>query len=105
MSRNCRSKPRLKRAVSLKPITSPPSLRLNYGTFPNKLEVRVRFDGKIVIGDYVLSLEDFLAAAKFVLTGTDLEPNDPRKQFLSQLKGVHEIQNPNHKKNKLRLSA
>lgn len=36
----------------------------------------------ILFGDYEIDMEDFLAAAIYVLTNTNLGPDDPRRKFL-----------------------
>jgi len=62
------------------------SLSLNSGTIPAGLNVSTFGYGPIgntvYLGDYEISLEDFLKAALYVLTNADLEPNDPRLQFV-----------------------
>lgn len=61
------------------------SLSLNQGTKPEGLEVKSRSitDDTIVIGDYEISMRDFLAAAYYALTNTNLKSaEDPRLQFV-----------------------
>jgi len=59
---------------------------------PAGINVLTGFDGKIVtIGAYDISIEDFLIVAKYVLTNTDLNPDDPRLQFVECVKAMIEI--------------
>lgn len=77
------------------------SLRLVLGTKPANLEIKTFGFGPmgntVYLGDYEVSLEDFLVAAKYVLTNTDLEPNDPRLQFVRCVQSMKEVEgyNPN----------
>lgn len=61
------------------------SLRLDReGTFP-LIEMKtydVNGTTQIYFGDYEIDMEDFLAAAIYVLTNTNLGPDDPRRKFL-----------------------
>jgi hypothetical protein len=45
----------------------------------------------VFLGDYEISLEDFLAAAEYVLTNTDLEPSDPRILFVKYVRSMKEV--------------
>ncbi len=60
------------------------SLRLVQGTRPEDL--RIEFgqmsDDTVMLGDYEISLKDFLLAAHYVLTNSDLAMYDPRIQFV-----------------------
>lgn len=62
------------------------SLCLGLGTKPAGLEIKTYGFGSmgntVHLGDYKISLQDFLMATEYVLTNTDLEPNDPRLQFM-----------------------
>lgn len=61
------------------------SLLLNTGnTSPEWLTARTSpMLGQIIeLGDYEISMVDFLILAHYVLTNTDLEENDPRLQFV-----------------------
>ena len=68
------------------------SLILEMGTQPAGLEVKTFGFGSmgntVHLGDYEISLEDFLVAAEYVLTNTDLEPNDPRLQFVKCVQSI-----------------
>ncbi len=61
-------------------------------TLGKDIEVKMWFDNRVYIGragrvrDVEISLADFLSAAYYVLTNTDLEPNDPRLAFLKVVK-------------------
>jgi len=65
------------------------SLVLNQGTRPVGLEIKTFGFGSdadvVVLGDYEISFADFLSAAKYVLTNTDLMPNDPRIRFVMEV--------------------
>ncbi|MFH1170672.1 MAG: hypothetical protein V1704_03900 [Candidatus Vogelbacteria bacterium] len=79
------------------------SLCLNMGTRPAGLEVKTYGFGSmgntVHLGDYEISLEDFLIATQYVLTNTDLVPNDPRLQFVKCVQSMEEVRghNPNGK--------
>ena len=66
------------------------SLRLNNGTTPDCLEVKTHpssIESDVRIGEYYLSIEDFCAVVKYVLTNTDLaSPEDPRVALVEQIK-------------------
>ena len=80
------------------------SLPLNRGTQPAGLEVTTSsigsIDNTVRIGYCKISLEDFLRAVVYVLTNTDLKPNDPRLQFVKyvQLMGEVEGYDPQNKR-------
>lgn len=80
------------------------TLVLNMGTEPAGLEVKTLGFGSwgntVYIGDYEISLEDFLATAEYVLTNTDLGPNDPRPQFIKCVQLMKEVDgySPNSKR-------
>lgn len=81
------------------------SMLLNMGTQPAGLEIRTQEEGSagtttIFLGDYKISLKDFLTATKFVLTNTDLKPNDPRLRFVRCVQSMQKIQgyNPGRKR-------
>ncbi|HEY4515475.1 MAG TPA: hypothetical protein VJJ22_04985 [Candidatus Paceibacterota bacterium] len=73
------------------------SLDLNMGTKPDGLRVKTLGYGGpgvgdvIIIGDYELSLLDFLVTAHYVLTNTDLEQDDPRRQFVRCVSAMNEV--------------
>ena len=71
------------------------SLILKMGTQPAVLEVKTFGFGSmgntVHLGDYEITIEDFLVATEYVLTNTDLVSNDPRLQFVKcvqSMKGV-----------------
>jgi len=68
------------------------SLELNNGTTPNNLHVFTPLAGKLVstvmLGSYEISYSDFFLAAFYVLTNTDLQPNDHRLQFVKAVKAI-----------------
>ena len=57
------------------------SLNLNGGTNPPNLRTKA-FNDVVQIGEYNLSMTDFLALAEYVLTNTDLITDDPRREFV-----------------------
>ena len=79
------------------------SLSLGLGTKPAGLEVKTFGFGSmgntVHLGDYEISLEDFLVTVEYVLTNTDLEPNDPRRQFVKCVQSMKEVDgySPNRK--------
>ena len=80
------------------------SLSLGLGTKPAGLEVKTFGFGSmgntVHLGDYEISLEDFLVTVEYVLTNTDLEPNDPRLRFVKRVQSMKEVAgyNPNRKR-------
>lgn len=71
------------------------SLTLAMGTKPAGLEVKTygfgSFGNTVHLGDYEISIEDFLVTAEYVLTNTDLEPNDPRLQFVKCVQSMRQV--------------
>ena len=41
--------------------------------------------GTVFVGDYEISMQDFLHLAEYVLTNTDLTNNDPRLEFVKKV--------------------
>lgn len=84
------------------------SLMLGTETKPSGLEVKTYGFGSmgntVYLGDYEISLEDFLVTARYVLTNTDLEPNDPRLQFLKCVRSMKEVSGYNPKEKRLSTS-
>ena len=71
------------------------SPRLALGTKPNGLEIKtfgLMGDNTVYLGDYEISLVDFLCAAEYVLTNSDLQQNDPRRQFVRCIQSMREIE-------------
>lgn len=60
------------------------------GTKPRNLELKTSSrpsEHNIVhLGDYEISMEDFAEMVEYVLTNTDLLPNDPRITLVGRLK-------------------
>ena len=85
------------------------SLFLDLGTKPADLKVKTFGFGSmgntVNLGDYEISLEDFLIAAEYVLTNTDLEPNDPRLQFVKCVQSMKEVDGYNPSKKHLESSV
>jgi len=56
--------------------------------------------GMVVIGDFAISLPEFLKIVEYVLINTDLEPGDPRLEFLRKIGSVEEVDgfNPGQKR-------
>ena len=85
------------------------SLRLDNGTTP-ALEVCFHsFGGEnsktVRLGEYEISIEDFLLMAAYVLSNTDLEPNDPRLQFVVHVKEMEIIKGYNEGRERLSSRA
>lgn len=57
-------------------------------------------ESAVYIGDYKISMEDFAYMAAYVLTNTDLDPNDPRLKLVKFVQSMREIDgyNPNRKR-------
>ncbi len=75
------------------------SLALNLGTKPEGLEIKTWGDmlgpdplQTIHLGEYEISMVDFLYAAAYVLTNTNLEKNDPRLQFVEYIRAMKVIE-------------
>jgi hypothetical protein len=71
------------------------TLLLERGTQPEGLGVKTLGGplGNIVfLGNYQISLEDFLFAAEYVLTNTNLKSNDPRLQFVKCVKSMKKVE-------------
>jgi len=69
------------------------SLSLDLGTKPEGLEIKTHGnifpDDVVYLGDYDISIEDFLVCAYYVLTNTDLYDGDPRTKFVNCIKKMH----------------
>ena len=52
------------------------------------------------LGEYEISMKDFLCTAEYVLTNTDLEVDDPRLQFVRCVKSMEIVNgyNPDGKR-------
>ena len=70
------------------------SLILELGTKPDGLEVKTfgfgSMENMVYLGDYEISLEDFLLTAEYVLTSTPLTADDPRLQFVKCVPSMRE---------------
>lgn len=64
------------------------SMRLDQGTVPEGLEVKTWDTDSVVLGDYRISIADFLATVEYVLENANLEPNDPRIEFLEKMQNA-----------------
>jgi len=71
------------------------TLVLGRGTKPENLEIKtyglLSLSGIVHLGEYEISLEDFLSAALYVLTNTNLGPNDPRPEFVRCVQSMKEV--------------
>lgn len=85
------------------------SLFLDLGTNPAGLQVKTFGFGPmgstVHLGDYEISLEDFLIAAEYVLVNTDLEPNDPRLQFVKCVRSMKKVAGYNPSRRRLKSSV
>lgn len=71
------------------------TLLLERGTKPNGLGVKTVGLGEeevVYLGNYEISLEDFLMAAYYVLTNTNLREDDPRRQFVDCVCSMQEAE-------------
>ena len=70
------------------------SLILAMGTVPKDLEVKTFGLGKdpVLLGEYQISMDDWLEATWYVLTNTDLQPNDPRLGFIKRVQALGEVE-------------
>jgi hypothetical protein len=66
------------------------SLLLTEGTRPHGLRTKA-WGPTILVGEYQISLEDFLALTLYVLMNTDLEAKDPRLSFLEFVRRLKEV--------------
>ena len=59
-------------------------------TKPKGLEIKTHGIGEDVVflGDYEIAMEDFLIAAHYVLTNTNLRNNDSRLQFVKCVRSM-----------------
>lgn len=85
------------------------SLSLSRDTDPHDLYVKTwgMLNGKdeVIIGDYSISIEDFFDVVVYVLTNTDLRPDDPRRLFVETVKQMILVKGWNWKDDKrMRLS-
>ena len=84
------------------------SLVLSLDTKPEGLEIKTHpraVLGKdvVLLGDCEISMADFLLAAHYVLTNTDLEADDLRPQFVECIKKMSEVEG--HNEGEKRLSS
>lgn len=73
------------------------SLSLEHGTKPHGTMVKtgqVPTRDIVQIGEYELSIEDFLLAAFFVLTNTNLTSDDQRLQFVKSIQDMRVVEQP-----------
>ena len=77
------------------------TLLLNRGTEPKNLSIKTfglgfgNLDNTVFLGEYKISMEDFLFAAEYVLTNTNLGPNDPRIQFVTSVMSMIKVEGYN----------
>lgn len=66
------------------------SLVLDRGTKPDGLQAKTfGVDDEVVfLGDYKITMEDFLVLAHYVLTNSNLTEDDPRLQFVESVRGM-----------------
>jgi hypothetical protein len=66
-------------------------------SYPEGLEVKTHHScirplaNKVLLGGCEITFEDFFDAVEYVLTNTDLEPDDIRLRFLERVKGIKEV--------------
>lgn len=75
------------------------SLSLDRNTVPSGLTVKtygtILPEDVVFLGDYEISIEDFFAMVYYVLTNTDLCPDDPRRLFVERVKSMTEAEGYN----------
>lgn len=77
------------------------SIILEQGTRPAGVEVKTSFANRVWLGtkpgtcfgdaDIDMSLADFTSMVLYVLTNTDLEPNDPRLPLVERIKEMRMV--------------
>ncbi len=65
------------------------SFLLRLGTVPRDLPIKAT-GPFVLIGDYRVSLLDFLLMVEYVLQNTDLEPDDPRLIFIERVRKIRQ---------------
>lgn len=80
-------------------------LNLVLGTEPKGLEVRTRVISPllhiVLVGEYQISMPDFLMMAEYVLTNSDLERDDMRRRFVKTVQSMQEVEGDNLGKKRL----
>ena len=61
------------------------SLELSYSS-PQGLSAKTFSSLTVLLGDYEISMSDFCALVMYVLTNTNLDPNDPRYDLVDAVK-------------------
>ncbi|MFZ2969535.1 MAG: hypothetical protein WA063_00125 [Minisyncoccia bacterium] len=83
------------------------TLILNREGTKQKIDVKTYGAGdlkdKVIFGKYEILLQDFLDAVHYVLTNTDLEPDDLRLEFVRRVNAMKEV--PGYNKNGKRLKT
>lgn len=76
------------------------TLTLDRNTKPKGLPIKTYGPNMVHLGDYEISTEDFLEAALYVLTNTDLGLDDQRVQFVKSVKAMRVVKgfNKGHKR-------
>jgi len=68
------------------------SLRLEDGTTPKGLMAKTWGPNEVELGKYVISMNDFMALACYVMTNSDLSgKNDPRLKFIKTVKSMKSV--------------
>jgi len=70
------------------------SLALEFGTKPHGLNIQTHTakPNIVQIGEYELSIEDFLLAAFYVLTNTNLTHDDQRLEFVKSIHAMRIVE-------------
>lgn len=83
------------------------TLVLNREGTKQKIDVKTYGTGdlkdKVFFGKYEILLQDFLDAVHYVLTNTDLEPDDPRFEFVRRVKAMEEVRGYNKSGKRLKI--
>jgi hypothetical protein len=67
------------------------TLFLNGGTRPDNLMVAVDYFNRVVIGNHRIPMKDFMTAVGYILTTTDLEPNDSRLSLVKDIRKMRMV--------------
>ncbi|MBI4276657.1 hypothetical protein HY629_02335 [Candidatus Uhrbacteria bacterium] len=87
------------------------SILLGMGTKPKNLYLKTHpngfgdVGGKVVLGDYEISMADFAVVVEYVLTNTDLEPDDVRLQLVKCIKSMRRVKGWNNTPRSRHLQA
>lgn len=79
-------------SLTFSALTKPKGLEAKSITIPPGINGSKHCQQVVSIGNYEMTLVDFLALSAYVLTTTDLEPDDPRSQFVKCVTSMREVE-------------